>query len=56
MKALREARELDPDNPEVRHWLAAAYDRTRNRRAAAAERAVAGASVTPTGLGPELNR
>jgi thioredoxin-like negative regulator of GroEL len=56
LKALREARELEPDNPEVRHWLAEAYDRTGNRRAAEAERAVAGASVTPTGLGPELTR
>jgi thioredoxin-like negative regulator of GroEL len=56
LRALCEARELEPNNPEVRHWLAAAYDRTGNRRAADAERAVAGASVTPTGLGPELAR
>ncbi|WP_439625156.1 tetratricopeptide repeat protein [Gemmata sp.] len=54
LKALREAREIGPDDPEVRHWLAEAYDRTGNRRAADAERTVARTAVTPTGLGPAL--
>lgn len=45
LKALAEARELRPHDPRVRVWLAEAYDRTGNRRAADAERAAAGPSA-----------
>lgn len=56
LKALRAAKEMAPDDPEVRYWLAGAYDRTGNPRAADAERAVVRTAVTPSGLGPELAR
>jgi hypothetical protein len=39
LKALAEARELKPAEPRVRAYLAEAYDRSGNRRAADAERA-----------------
>lgn len=42
LKALREAQELKPHEARVRAWLAEAYDRTGNRRAADAERVAAG--------------
>jgi thioredoxin-like negative regulator of GroEL len=56
LRALKEAKERNPDAAEVRFWLAKAYERMGNRRAAEAERNTAKSSVTPTGLGPMLPR
>ncbi len=54
MKALAEAKELNPGDGQVRLRLAEVYDRMGNRRAADVERNVARIAVTPTGLGPIL--
>jgi predicted Zn-dependent protease len=53
IKALAEAKELKPADPRVRVYLAEAYDRSGNRRAADAERAAIGngfvlGELTPT--------
>ncbi|MCE9566831.1 MAG: hypothetical protein K8U57_32905 [Planctomycetes bacterium] len=54
MKALVEAKEMNPSDVQVRLRLAEAYDRMGNRRAADAERTVARTAVTPTGAKPLL--
>ncbi|MBA4188509.1 MAG: hypothetical protein C0467_10935 [Planctomycetaceae bacterium] len=54
MKALTEAKELNPGDARVRLRLAEVYDRMGNRRAADAERAVARTAVLPSGSGPIL--
>lgn len=52
MKALVEAKELNPNETGVRVYLAEVYDRMGNRRAASAERTAASGSVVATGLAP----
>jgi predicted Zn-dependent protease len=52
IKALAEAKELKPDDPRVRAYLAQAYDRAGNRRAADAERAAAKGALVPGQLTP----
>jgi len=54
MKALREAKALDPDDMQVRVRLAEAYDRMGNPRAAESERTVARTALLPAGSGPIL--
>lgn len=54
MKALADAKELKPDEPRVRAYLAEVYERAGNHRGAEAERAAAGKSVTPSGLTPRI--
>jgi len=54
MKALREAKDLDPGDMQVRVRLAEAYDRMGNPRAAESERTVARSALLPAGSGPIL--
>lgn len=52
IRALAEAKELQPSDPRVRVYLAEAYDRSGNRRAAWAERAAARTALLPGSLSP----
>ena len=52
LRALAGAKELNPSDPRVRVYLAEVYDRSGNRRAAAAERAAAKGGFVPGGLTP----
>jgi hypothetical protein len=56
LKALVEAKELNPDEARLRVVLAEVYERTGNRRAADVERAAARNAVVPIGLEPTLPR
>ena len=47
LKALEEAKELKPRTPGLARYLAEAYERSGNRRAAEAERARSGAHFVP---------
>ena len=51
MKALREARELNPSNAQTRNLLAEVYERSGNSHAAEVERAAARQALVPGRLG-----
>ena len=53
IKALGEAKELKPTDPRVRVYLAEAYDRSGNRRAAESERVAARSGFVPGQLEPD---
>ena len=52
LRALNEARELNPEDPRVRVYLAQVYERMGNRRASANERAAGRNTVVPGALTP----
>jgi tetratricopeptide (TPR) repeat protein len=54
MKALAEAKELNPGEARARMYLAEVYDRMGNRRAADAERAAARTADVPAAIEPTL--